>query len=154
MNQKIYRYGTIYQIIRFILLTTVIWLPALVLFNSFLKHSWDSTFLKSPQYWSLMVLVTLVFGYNGIVYGHVFSKMKIDNEGLYVEYFWRYIFVPWSKVILERSVLYIEALPLIYYGQGLLFRWSLKKIILIFPNISDYQELLEKIGNHTKNNKQ
>ncbi len=154
MNQRVYKYGIVYQIVRYILLATVIWLPIVILLNSFINHSWDVFFLHNPQYWLLLAIVSLVFGYNGIVYGHVFSTIKTDEDGLYVEYFWRYIFFPWSEVTLKRSVLYIKSLPLFYYGQGLLFRWSLKKIMLIFPNIANYQMLLDEIGKNTKNNKQ
>ena len=153
MLQQVYKYGLFYQIVRNIFITMIIWLPVYLFMDSLVKHSWDFSFLKSPYYLFSLVLITFVSGYNGIVLGHAFSNMKTDESGIDVKYFWKYIQIPWDKITFKSSVVQSDALPSLYYGQGLLFRLSFRKIVFIFPNISNYKELISEISEHTKNNK-
>ena len=150
MSQRIYKYSFIYRVIRSIFITAIIWFPVYTVVDALVKHSWKFGFLKSPYYIIALVLVTLVFGHNGIILGHWFSSIKTEESGIYFEYFWKFIYIPWNKVSYKSSVIQSDALPALYYGQGLLFRLSFRKIVMIFPIISNYKDLLAEITEYTR----
>lgn len=152
MKQRLYKYGFLFRVYRFIVLTATIWGPVYILGNSYIKNSLQFNFLNNPYFWIAFILEVIVIEYGALTIGQSFSNVKTDKTGLYIEYFWKYVQIPWSKVSLKSSIVYSETLPLVFYGQGLLFRLSLKKIFLIFPYISNYKDLLEEINEYCKNN--
>jgi hypothetical protein len=150
MSQKIYTYGFPLRVVRFFVLTAMFWMPAYILLNAFVFNSWNLIFSNNYGYWFAFILAILIVMLNAATLGHMFSNIKTDETGLYVEYLWGYAYIPWDMVELKVSTVYSESLPFFYFSQGLLFRLSFKKMILIFPYIANYNELLAEIYEKSK----
>lgn len=86
-------------------------MPAYILLNAFVLNSWGSVFSNNYGYWFAFISAMLIVMLNAVILGHMFSNIKTDETGLYVEYFWGYVYIPWDMVELKTSVVYSEALP-------------------------------------------
>ena len=109
----------------------------------------------------IMALWSTVMLINAYFYG---QNITIANDGLFVEFLLKDLFVPWNKVIeikpafgfwgnSRNTKIYVvltDALTPFHRFFGLTYGLSVKPAFIIYPTISEYQSLVETIKKHTK----
>lgn len=137
-------------------------MPLYFLYSIFSKYPITDIF-SLPSI--LPLLITLTFQPIFIlIAAYYFQDITLTNEGLLVEFLWKELSVPWDKLIeikpsyiswmapqnAKTYIVLTTALTLFHRCFGLLYGSSVKPAFIIYPAISDYQNLVETIKNHVR----
>ena len=135
-------------------------MPLYFLYSIFSKYSITEIF-SLPSI--LPLLITLPFQPIFIlIAAYFFQDITVTNEGLLVEFLWKDLFVPWDKIVEIKPsyvfwigdpktyIVLTNALTPFHRFFGLLYGFSIKPAFIIYPAISEYQNLIQTIKNHVK----
>jgi hypothetical protein len=137
-------------------------MPLYFLYSIFAKYSITDAF-SLPNV--LPLLITLPFQPIFIlIAAYYFQDITVTNEGLLVEFLWKELLVPWDKIIeikpsyvswlaprnAKTYIALTNALTPFHRFFGLLYDFSVKPAFIIYPTISEYQNLVQIIKNHVK----
>lgn len=117
--------------------------------------------------WKLFILVILdiFLLFFGMVFANLFPDLKVDDKGLYVRFYLRWLFVPWENIISVResfiSVMFSPSKKIYFVLTKKLtpVHWliSLNQLggcgpgFLISQSISDNHQLMRTIKKHLAN---
>lgn len=100
----------------------------------------------------------------GLIFPNLFPDLAQDDKGLYVKFYFKWLFVPWENVVAFRQTIYSIFVPSSRKLYFVLVRKNLTPIhwlislnqlggwgpgFLLSPTISDYQDLVRSIKRNT-----
>lgn len=103
-----------------------------------------------------VIPVLILVGFMFLWFPLSWPNVKITDDGLYVEFLWTYLHVPWKNIItLKLSnaepfggvwlVIVDDKLTLLHYLFGIFYNFSVVRAFLIHPQAKSQRELIETI---------
>lgn len=103
MTTKHFKYPPIFQIVKVLATVIMVLVPLLIIIvllqsdYNFFQEEYRIATLSIP--FTILVCILIVGS---------MCEIKADADGLYVEFFWKYLFVPWEKI---KAIKYVGFRP-------------------------------------------
>jgi len=106
MSIKQFRYPPIYHIVKVQIKIMMVLIPLLLI--ALLQSEYN---LSQEEYRIAILSIPFTIFVCMLIIGSI-CEIKTDTDGLYVEFFWKYLFVPWENI---RGIKYIGFRPTGYW---------------------------------------
>jgi hypothetical protein len=106
MTAKPFRYPPIFHIVKVQIKVMMVLIPVLLI--ALLRSEYNI----SQEEFRLAILTIILTIIGGVYIVGSLCEIKTDTDGLYVEFFWKYLFVPWEKI---KGIRYIGFRPFGYW---------------------------------------
>lgn len=170
MNTKSYSYGRVNQIgpILFAILSLLCFVAGIFFLAGFFHFISESKGDEAVQMFFIFVGLSIWSPVIYIFIGYLFSNIKTDNNGLYVNFLFRTHFVKWEDVLDIRPMKFFgiptfgttniivlkQGLTPFHRLYGIVYGSTFKPSFCISSQMRGYIELKHEIKQHTKNSHQ